>query len=73
MTFFYIFQNVLIGDMSPRPLDDLSILIDEVFYPVLTNENNLKAWPESIKKDVESQLSELRNSLIEVRFFSSKK
>lgn len=52
--------------MSPKPIDDLSILVDEVFYPLLTNEQNQRGWPEVIKKDMEIQLQELRNTIAEV-------
>lgn len=52
--------------MSPNPINDLSILVDEVFYPLLTNESNQRGWPEVIKKDMEIQFQELRNTIAEV-------
>lgn len=55
------------GDMSPRPMNDISILLDEVYYPILNNSANQQGWPEVIKKDVDLHIQDLRNVIAEVR------
>jgi dynein heavy chain len=55
------------GDMSSSPINDLSVLLDDVFYPILSNVNNQEEWPDVIKKDVDLQVQELRNVIAEVR------
>lgn len=55
--------------MSPHPMNDISILLDEVIYPILNNPVNQEGWPEVIKKDVDLHIQELRNVIAEVSFF----
>lgn len=57
---------ILFGDMSTRPIEDLAILVDEIFFPILNNPKNQHGWPELIVEDVESHLQELRNTIAEV-------
>lgn len=52
--------------MSPKPIDDLAIMIDNLYYPLLTNPLNQKGWPETMSKDMEMHLQELRNTIAEV-------
>lgn len=54
--------------MSPKPIDDLAIMIDNLYYPLLTNPMNQKGWTETMSKDMESHLQELRNTIAEVIF-----
>lgn len=55
--------------MSPKPINDLSILIDEVFYPLLSNVANQRSWLEVSKNDVDAQFQELRNTIAEASSF----
>lgn len=64
---FFFLQILLIGDMSHRPIEDLSILVDEFMLPVLTNPLNQDGWPEVVKKDVEYHIQEFRNVIAEVK------
>ena len=57
------------GDMSPRPMNDISILLDEIYYPILNNPANQEGWPDVIKKDVDLHIQDLRNAIAEVRIF----
>lgn len=52
--------------MSPKPIDDLAILVDNLYYPLLTNPLNQKGWTETLSKDMETHLQELRNTIAEV-------
>lgn len=59
-------QNLVFGDMSPKPMHDISILLDDIFYPILNNPNNQTRWPEVIKKDIDLHIQDLRNAIAEV-------
>lgn len=61
-------ENVIFGDMSHHPVEDLSILVDEIFFPILHNPRNHECWPKLIVEDVLSHLQELRNTIAEVSF-----
>jgi dynein heavy chain, axonemal len=61
---------VIFGDSSTTPVEDVSILLDDVFYPLLSNPANQSRWPDVIKKDIDSHFQELRNVIAEVRFDS---
>lgn len=53
--------------MSHRPIEDLSILVDEFMLPVLSNPLNQEGWPDVVKKDVEYHIQEFRNIIAEVK------
>lgn len=53
--------------MSPRPIDDLSTIVDEFMLPVLSNPLNQEGWPDVVKKDVEYHIQEFRNIIAEVK------
>lgn len=53
--------------MSGSPIDDVSVILDEVLYPMLSNPKNQVGWPDVIKKDIDSHIQELRNVIAEVR------
>lgn len=52
--------------MSSRPMSDLSILLDNVYIPILNNVLNMENLPQVIKKDIDSKIQELRNVIAEV-------
>lgn len=54
------------GDLSAGPIDDLAVIVDEVFYPIISNPRNQEGWPDVIKKDVDSHFQDLRNIITEV-------
>lgn len=45
-------QELTMGDLSANPLEFLSVLLDEVYLPLLTNPKNLESWPEVVAHDV---------------------
>ncbi|CAG0893722.1 unnamed protein product [Darwinula stevensoni] len=67
-------QALVFGDMSPVPLDQLCILIDEVPFicgfldgvrvliPLLSNKGNLETWPQPIRDDICNQIQELKGT-----------
>jgi dynein heavy chain, axonemal len=57
---------IIFGDLSPSPVEDISIVLDDIFYPLLSNPANQEQWPDVIKKDIDSHFQELRNVIAEV-------
>ena len=62
-------QSLVFGDMSPRPVNDISILLDHVYNPILNNPANQDGWPDVISKDIDNHIQDLRNVIAEVRKF----
>jgi dynein heavy chain len=62
-----ILKELIMGDMSPRPMNDISILLDDIYYPILNNPANQEGWPEIIRKDIDLHIQDLRNVIAEVR------
>ncbi|XP_058061407.1 LOW QUALITY PROTEIN: dynein beta chain, ciliary-like [Anopheles bellator] len=60
-------EQIIYGDLTPNPIDDLSILVDEIFYPMINNPQNQEGWPTAIVKDIDSHVQELRNIISEVK------
>ncbi|XP_053593671.1 dynein beta chain, ciliary [Microplitis demolitor] len=62
------YREVLIpGDMSPKPIDDLSVLVQEVYVPILTNPENSDDWPELLTNDVKKHIYDLQSSICQLR------
>ena len=40
------------GDIGPQPLENLQILLDEVYAPLLLNKKNQKKWPDVVTEDL---------------------
>lgn len=55
--------------MSENPILDFSMMVNEIFVPMITNPHNTKGWPEVVKKDTEKQIQKLRNNIDEVLIF----
>lgn len=58
---------LIFGDMAPRPVDELAVLVDEVFMPLLVNPVNHRGWPTVVAEDVKKHLYGLKCDLYEVR------
>ena len=58
---------LIFGDMAPRPVDELAVLVDEVFMPLLVNPVNHRGWPAVVADDVKKHLYGLKCDLYEVR------
>ncbi|PSN39336.1 Dynein beta chain [Blattella germanica] len=62
------FRDILIfGDISAKPIDELSVLVQEVFVPLLSNPLNQTTWPQVVANDVMKHVYELKNIVYEVR------
>jgi dynein heavy chain len=64
------------GDLASNPLDFLSIILEDVYVPILRNKGNLEGWPEVVANDVLRLLRKCQgnvfvtNGLIKVRISS---
>ncbi|XP_049855418.1 dynein beta chain, ciliary-like [Schistocerca gregaria] len=62
------YQKVLLcGDMSSKPIDELSVLVAEVFVPLLSNPGNHRGWPKVVAEDIQRHIHELKSIVYEVR------
>lgn len=61
------FRDVLIfGDMAGKPVEELAVLVEEVFLPLLSNEGNQKGWPQVVADDVISHVQAFNNIVYQV-------
>ncbi|RLU17527.1 hypothetical protein DMN91_009762 [Ooceraea biroi] len=62
------YRDVLIpGDMAPNPIEELSVLVEEAYVPILSNPKNHKGWPRVIGEDVKKHVYDLRNIICQVQ------
>lgn len=64
-----ISEMLIIGDMSNKPIEELAILVDEVFVPILLNPENQVGWPSVICEDVATQVQNFSNIMYQVIYF----
>lgn len=63
------FRKVLIfGDMSGKPIEDMSILVEGVFVPLLSNSANQTGWPKVVSQDVITHVRAFKNTIDQVQF-----
>jgi dynein heavy chain len=56
-------QELILGDLAANPLDFLSVLLDEVYLPILSNTKNLESWPEVVATDVLRHFHQLNGAV----------
>lgn len=65
------FRKVLtFGDMGGKPVEELAVLMDGVFVPLLSNPKNQKGWPKVVAEDVISHVRSFKNTVDQVRDIS---
>lgn len=57
---------LIVGDLATRTIDQLSCLVDEVFVPLLSNEDNHDEWPEMVAQDVKKHVHNLKSTVYQV-------
>lgn len=57
----------MIGDLLPNPLANLSVLCDDVFFPLLNNEVNQFGWTQVIVNDMKTESQEMRNGIAQMK------
>nr|P39057.1 RecName: Full=Dynein beta chain, ciliary [Heliocidaris crassispina]BAA00827.1 dynein beta-heavy chain [Heliocidaris crassispina] len=55
--------NLVYGDLSYTPLEQLSALVDEVLVPLLANPRNHEQWPVVVSQDVLRHVHNLKSSV----------
>ncbi|KNC98871.1 dynein beta chain, flagellar outer arm [Spizellomyces punctatus DAOM BR117] len=55
--------ELTMGDLSANPLEFLSVLLEEVYLPLLTNPKNLESWPEVVANDVLRHFHQLNGAV----------
>jgi dynein heavy chain len=48
-------DSVVVGDMSPKLLDNMLAVFQEVYLPLLSNTKNQYGWPEMVSREVLEQ------------------
>jgi len=57
----------MIGDLLPNALENLSVLCDEVFFPLLNNTVNQDGWTKVIVNDMKTESQEMRNGIAQMK------
>ncbi|KAG9431525.1 dynein beta chain, ciliary [Apis mellifera carnica] len=60
-------QMLIPGDMAPNPIEELAVLVEQAYVPILSNPKNHVGWPEVVRKDVKKQVYNLRTLIWQVR------
>ncbi|XP_031327312.1 dynein beta chain, ciliary-like [Photinus pyralis] len=60
-------EVLLIGDMSPKPVEEIAVLVEEVFLPVLSNPANQTKWPAVIAADITKHVYAFRNKVYQIK------
>ena len=55
--------ELIMGDLGANSLEFLSVLLEEVYLPILTNQKNLETWPEVVASDVLRQFHQLNGAV----------
>lgn len=58
---------MVFGDLATKAIDQLSSLVDDVFVPLLSNEENYDDWPEIVAQDVQKQVHNLKSTVYQVK------
>ncbi|XP_032221173.2 dynein beta chain, ciliary [Nematostella vectensis] len=58
------FKNALsYGDLSASPLEQLSVLVEEILVPLLSNPRNHEQWPAVVSQDVMRHVHQLKSNV----------
>ncbi|XP_046432396.1 dynein beta chain, ciliary-like [Neodiprion fabricii] len=60
-------DELIIGDMAPKPIEELAVLVEEVYVPILSNPNNHVGWPAIVGEDVKKHVYNLRSLICQAR------
>ncbi|XP_060515880.1 dynein beta chain, ciliary [Cylas formicarius] len=60
-------ELVIVGDLSPKIIDQLASLVDEILLPLLSNPSNHAQWPGIIAKDVHKHVHSLKSTVYQVK------
>lgn len=52
---------------STNAVEELAVLVEEIYYPLLNNKTNQQSWPEELRKDIEKKVQYLRDVVCEAK------
>ncbi|KAK2112196.1 hypothetical protein P7K49_011943 [Saguinus oedipus] len=55
--------QLLYGDISPTPVDQLIVVVEEVLYSLLNQSKNMDGWPQVVSEDIVKQVHRLKNEM----------
>ncbi|XP_078230912.1 dynein axonemal heavy chain 17 isoform X3 [Callithrix jacchus] len=55
--------QLLYGDISPTPVDQLIVVVEEVLYSLLNQSENMDGWPQVVSEDIVKQVHRLKNEM----------
>uniref|UniRef100_A0A2K5SD28 Dynein axonemal heavy chain 17 n=1 Tax=Cebus imitator TaxID=2715852 RepID=A0A2K5SD28_CEBIM len=55
--------QLLYGDISPTPVDQLIAVVEEVLYSLLNQSENMDGWPQVVSEDIVKQVHRLKNEM----------
>lgn len=58
---------VSFGDMGGKPIEELAVLMEGVFVPILSNPKNQEGWPKVVCEDVVAHVRTFKNTVDQVR------
>ncbi|XP_007888401.2 dynein axonemal heavy chain 11-like [Callorhinchus milii] len=62
------FKNELfLGEISQNPVEHLTVVINEVLVPVLSNINNHSGWPQAVSQDLNKYMEIIRSNTLVIR------
>jgi dynein heavy chain, axonemal len=56
-------DEIQFGDLSSAPLDFTTVLLDDIFLPMVANRRNQDSWPDVMSSDVLKHMHEIKSSL----------
>uniref|UniRef100_A0A1B6BXH8 Dynein beta chain, ciliary-like n=1 Tax=Clastoptera arizonana TaxID=38151 RepID=A0A1B6BXH8_9HEMI len=59
-------QVLIFGDVSPNPIENLAVCLEEVYMPLLSCPGNHKHWPAVVVTDVKRHMIDLRNLMYKI-------
>ncbi|KAK4884537.1 hypothetical protein RN001_000808 [Aquatica leii] len=60
-------QVLLIGDMSPRPVEEVAALVEDMFLPLLSNPANQAGWPAIVASDIAKHAFAFKNKVYQIK------
>uniref|UniRef100_A0A1I8MJ53 Dynein heavy chain n=1 Tax=Musca domestica TaxID=7370 RepID=A0A1I8MJ53_MUSDO len=60
-------ESLMIGDLLPNVLENLSVICDDVIFPLLNNPVNQTGWTSVIVNDMKTESQNLRNGIAQMK------
>lgn len=57
---------LILGEFSSKPVEELAVLTEQVFFPMLSNTANHQGWPNVVSKDVITHIEAFKNTMYQV-------